>query len=298
MLILGAGLAGCIAGLMLPGATIIESGPNKTTHNALLRFKSLKISSAVGIPFKKVKVYKGIWHNDQSVPLTPRAIALYSRKVSDTIAYRSITNLDTVERYIAPQNFHELLKEQLADRIAYGQDFRDWYSGEAIISTLPLFVNADTFLDKKITAHQTKSAPIFVNRFTIPECDVYMTYYFTDPTTAVYRASITGDQLIIESTFKIAREDFNIVKRAFGLSGMTLEQTMYNREQALGKIVPMDEKLRRSIIVELTANCNLYSLGRFATWRNLLLDDVYDDINVIKRLVNSDLYSVIQEHTK
>jgi len=35
---------------------------------------------------------------------------------------------------------------------------------------------------------------------------------------------------------------------------------------------------------------NVYSLGRYATWRNILLDDVYHDINVIKQLMDSDGY--------
>ena len=194
MVIIGAGLAGCLAGLMIPNSTIIEPGPNKITHQALLRFRTPNIGNAVGIQFEKVKVYKGIWHNDESVPLTPRAIALYSRKVSDTISYRSITNLDTAERYIAPANFHNMLKDQLNGRIKYDVDI-NMEDQFACISTLPIFINAKALgVDVK---SETTHTSIFVNKFIVPDCNVHMTYYFTDPTTSVYRASLSGSQLII-----------------------------------------------------------------------------------------------------
>jgi len=296
MIIIGAGLAGCMAALLIPGSKIYELGPEKKTHQALLRFRSSQIGDALGIQFKEVKVYKGIWHNDQSVPLTPRAIALYSRKVSDTISYRSITNLDTVTRYIAPDDFHDMLKQQLNGRLRYNISPNAVIDGPAI-STLPIFVNAKKFLGMDIET-RTQHSSIYVTSFRVPDCDVYMTYYYTDPTTPVYRASITGNKLIIESTFPISIDDINTVKRSFGMSGLVLDKIEDNFEQKNGKIVPMDETTRREIVAQLTIKEGIYSLGRFATWRNLLMDDVYHDVSVIKRLMNQDVYSVLRENSK
>jgi hypothetical protein len=60
--------------------------------------------------------------------------------------------------------------------------------------------------------------------------------------------------------------------------------------QAYGKFVPIDEKLRKNLVLRLTTERGIYSLGRFATWRNLLLDDVVHDAAVIKALASSSEY--------
>jgi hypothetical protein len=41
-------------------------------------------------------------------------------------------------------------------------------------------------------------------------------------------------------------------------------------------------------LFRLTHERNIYSLGRFATWRNILLDDVVDDIAAIKKLLKAN----------
>lgn len=293
MNILGAGLAGCIAGAMNQNARILEAGPNKSTHKALLRFRSTDIGDAVGIPFKKVKVYKGIWHNDEPVALSPRYIALYSRKVSDTISYRSICNQDSVERWVAPIDFHDMLRDQMYNRIEYdiAVDWVDLKSMKRpIVSTLPINILArllESDIDFKIGE---KTNPIKVSRYEVPDCDAFMTYYFTDPTTRVYRASLDGGVLIIESMWDIDDNDFKVVARAFGLTGLRLKPIVENYPQHNGKIAPIDESMRREFILSATLDHKIYSLGRFATWRNLVLDDIYKDVLKIKQLMNKDNY--------
>lgn len=57
------------------------------------------------------------------------------------------------------------------------------------------------------------------------------------------------------------------------------------------KILPIDESVRREFIIWATEKHNIYSLGRFATWRpKVLLDDVINDINVIKTIAQSTNY--------
>lgn len=300
MIIIGAGMAGCLAGIMNKDAIILEAGPEKTNHQALLRFRSNKISEITGIPFKAVKVYKGIWHNDQSVPLTPRAIALYSRKVSDTISYRSITNLDTVKRYIAPDNFHELMIDQCRNRISFNnpvdKDIIDNQikSNGKIISTMPISALSE-MLDLPNVETDNHFDYIKVSKFRIPDCDIYMTFYYTDPTVGCYRASITGDILIIESMWDIGNGDIDIVMRSFGLSGLVPELMVVNHKQPMGKIIPIDEALRREFIFQATVRYGIYSLGRFALWKNILMDDVVHDIEQINKMINKDKYEHVKE---
>lgn len=294
MKILGAGLAGCLAGAMNPTAQILEPLSKKDTHKALLRFRTDRIGKELGIPFKEVKVYKGIWHNDKPVELSPRYISLYSRKVSDTIAYRSITKLEPSTRYVAPNNLHDILREMCHGRIEY--DVGEIIIGiepEDIISTLPISVNAN--MCNMIVDTSNVVSEIYVSQFEIPNCDVYMTYYYTDPTVHMYRASLTGSTLIIESMWPIEENDVKVAFRSFGLQGIVHHPILENHIQHNGKIVPLDEGLRKSIIYDMTIKYGLYSLGRFAIWKNILLDDVYDDILKIRSMIGKHKYDQYKE---
>ena len=53
---------------------------------------------------------------------------------------------------------------------------------------------------------------------------------------------------------------------------------------------PIDNKARKSFMLKLTLEHNIYSVGRFACWKNILLDDVYDDSFTIRAMINSDPY--------
>jgi hypothetical protein len=61
-------------------------------------------------------------------------------------------------------------------------------------------------------------------------------------------------------------------------------------DQKYGKIVDMDEKARQAILFHLTDKHNIFSLGRFATWRNILLDDVAADLPRIEKMMMASDY--------
>ena len=306
MIILGAGLSGTLAGALNKDADIFETRSNDTTHKAVLRFRSPEISEAIGIPFKKVKVYKYIWYEDMYIPLSPRMMNLYSYKVSDTFSARSIVNLETATRWIAPDDLLGILKEQCKGRIKYGIPLtRDFIKDcqqtlQPIISTVPLYVMAKLFeLYDGDMSH--KFNDIYINQFNIKNCDVYQTIYYPDPDLLIYRATISGDTLIIESTSTLAGKEgmsYQAVWKSFGLWESDTTQTLTNHLQHNGKIMPINEKIRRRLIYDLTVSHGIYSLGRFATWRHILMDDVYKDIHVIKSLINKDAYEHKLEDSK
>ena len=62
--------------------------------------------------------------------------------------------------------------------------------------------------------------------------------------------------------------------------------------QRFGKFVPMDTIKRKRMMLELTTNHGIYSLGRHATWRKLMLDDLPKDLEVIERLIKIDEYDI------
>lgn len=284
MEIIGAGLAGLIASNIFPRARIIEAqGRDKLEHKALLRFGSTAVADATGIEFRKVKVHKGVWHIDKFDAPSIQLANLYSKKVIGKLADRSIWNLDPAERYIAPEDFISMLIDNASGRIAWNTPFDLKAKDRITISTMPMPVLADALgLAVGGGFPKFEHKAIQVLRFKIHNADVFQTIYFTNPDNAVYRASITGDMLIVEAVEGAV--DTEEVLRAFGLAFMEID-LISSTGQKFGKIAPIDDAWRRNFILRASVDHGIYSAGRFACWRNILLDDVVHDLSVIKRLI-------------
>ena len=138
--IIGAGLSGLLAASQFPEARIYERWPRETikSHKALLRFRSDKIGRALGIPFKEVTVHKAIWSEGKFVQPNPKVCNQYSLKVAGTIEDRSIWNIDTCKRWIAPENLHDLLLKRFKDRI-------EWNWNDSMLGLLPIKNNKIIF---------------------------------------------------------------------------------------------------------------------------------------------------------
>lgn len=302
--ILGAGLSGLICGAMNGQATIYErSSPGTVGHRAVLRFRDEKIGRALGIPFRRVTVRKGVWSGGKEVPPSPRLANWYSMKVRGVIGDASIWKLDPSERYIAPYNLHSILAGICHGRIRWNHevdlnDLRAMAEEGPVISTLPLPVVTDILGEQVDEALKFRYWPIEVNRFLIPDCDVFQTIYFPDLEMPVYRATLTGNLLTIESTGPIDMDQTEEVTRAFGLRLEWLVPRTQKHKQSFGKIAPVPDGPRKALLLHLTQNWNIYSLGRFATWRNILLDDVFEDIAAIRRMMSQSRYDYQIERTK
>jgi hypothetical protein len=296
MNILGAGLAGLIAGNMFQRAQIFErSGADSVQHKAVLRFRSSAVGDAVGIEFRKVRVHKGLWSAGRDAQPSIQLANLYSQKVVGRLADRSIWNLDAVDRYIAPENFIKQLIERCESRITWNCPIEslDQIPKGTIISTVPMPVMAKMVGLEEAPAFNWE--PIQVRRWRIPNADVFQTVYFPDMDTTLYRASITGNLLIAEYMHELHEAYDEQLFEAFGLhtsNGIGIDST----KQRYGKIARLDdEHWRRWFIFTLTHQHGVFSLGRFATWRNILLDDVLKDVAVIKRLSNMAEYGVFRQ---
>lgn len=305
--IIGAGLAGLIAACEFKDASIREAGPVVAQHKALLRFRDESVSKLTGIPFRPVRVDKAVFYGGELHARTNMRMAnLYSQKVTGKIAGRSIWNLETATRYIAPPDLHAQLVERHQRRIHEEMPVdhisswdRDHYQH---INTAPLPVILKACgLPVPDVAFEKKA--IKVDRYTIPDCDVYQTIYFPENDLRVFRASITGDMLIVESVEdgnpfayrepNRENELDNIILPQFGLdywSGAL--EALESVDQQYGKIIELPREQRYAILHRLTSEFGVYSLGRFATWRNILLDDVVKDIGVVKRLMGASQYTL------
>jgi hypothetical protein len=301
-LIIGAGLSGLIAAHAWPRAQVNEAAPEpRVAHRAVLRFRSDAVARLTGIEFKRVQVRKGLWVDGSFQPPTIRWANLYAQKILGAerllSGERSIWRLDPVERYIAPDNFHEQLLEAVGDRVFFGApvDPLDVPRGETV-STAPLsWMAAATGAWSELP--EFHRAPIRVRRWRLRHADLYQTVYFPGFDTTVYRASITGNILIAEAATEITEYDEGSVAQAFGID-IDAAEPLGDIEQRYGKIEPIHDALRKAMLFELTHRFGIYSLGRFATWRNVLLDDVVNDIDMIKRLARSGAYTLHMEQTK
>lgn len=294
MIILGAGLSGLIAAAVNPQAKVFEaSSKDRQSHRAVLRFRTSAVGDAVGIPFRKIRVYKNISVDGKFYEPNIQLSNWYSHKVANGYFDRSIWKTEAVERYIAPEDFILRLIEQVGDRVEWETPVESLPDHHPIISTIPMNIMLKLAGVEVQEGVLFKFSPIRVQRFRVKGADVFQTIYFPAPSTSVYRASITGDLLIVESVddMQAMSSELTEVLDAFGLVDDDIEVIDKNHKQSYGKIAPIDEPFRRFVVETLSHKHGIYSLGRFATWRNILLDDVLQDLNVIKKMVNADSYT-------
>lgn len=292
--IIGAGLAGLCAAHAWRKATLFDAAPMPAQmHRAVLRFRTEDVSRLTGIEFRRVRVHKGIWtagrfHSTTTISMANR----YAQKVVGRLAgERSIWNLEPTDRFVAPENFYERLLESVGDRINWATPV-DFSTPIRAISTAPL---PQTLGQLKIPHHCAFSrAPISIVRMRVLGADVFQTVYFPDDDCPMYRASVTGSLLTLEAVAGVEVKHWLpratvLVERAFGISD---PQFLDAGDQKFGKIVPIPDIDRKALLFELTHKHNIFSLGRFATWRNVLLDDIATDIPVIQRLLSASAYEL------
>ena len=303
MRIIGAGLAGLLAGAMLRHkvTNIYEAQPGlPNNHSAVLRFRSPVVGEVLNIPFKKVMALKATqpWQN-------PIADALaYSAKTNGGYALRSILSADgkVSERYIAPGDLIAQMAQAQQAEIKFDQLIDDGIIAMAgpespVISTIPMPALMNILGWERSSEFRSRRGLNIVG--TVAGAEAYCSLYVPDPLLPFSRVSLTGDQLIVECSQEFldevdaapemdrphkVREALLAALHLMGLDGVELSYEAIPQKYA--KILPIDEDERRAFIMWASSTYNIWSLGRFATWRpGLLLDDVVKDVRVIQRLI-------------
>lgn len=288
MIIYGAGLAGLLAGHSLRrfSPTIREAQPNlPNNHAALLRFRSDAASRVANIPFKKVWVQKGLVSPGNTGEILTEANLkfsnMYSIKVTGEARLRSIVNLEPVERYIAPPDFIAQMAKSL--KIEFGCPMT---IASDCISTIPMPTLMDIVNWEKpnFKFNTIWSVTCDIEQ---PTCELYQTLYYPDLYVPYYRVSITGNHLIIEYNQKPDTPEHDIDKVLgdfFSYKPKRICSEFDVKEQKYGKLLPIENKARKEFILAMTDLYGIYSLGRFATWRQILLDDVVKDVHIIENM--------------
>jgi hypothetical protein len=307
LIIIGAGMAGLLAGNILrrtPLQIVEKQASLPNNHHAVLRFRTTKVSEQVHVPFRQVTVFKGI---DEHDPI--KAAMRYAYKVTGNYEVRSLINLEPAQRYIAPPDLIEQMAIGLD--IAYGVDGLCYCSPEKreemkmspIISTLPMPMLMDAL------EYPSDERPDFtysagsVIKARIRNCDMFATRYYTQEDSPLYRASITGDNLILEYVGPIIddnpMEDLDEIASDFGIWPEDVYDVSKLKVSKYGKLAALsesDKALARQFMFWASTNWNVFSLGRFAKWQaGLLMDDVVQDVMKIEKWINSSLYELKKE---
>jgi hypothetical protein len=226
----------------------------------------------------------------------------YSLKVTGAVVERSVLDLAPVDRWIAPDTFLRDLARgvtiQHAEPLVKADLLGRSKNSVPVLSTIPMpalmkLVGWPTVPDFRFVRIGSLTVTL-----TEPNVDVFQTIYYPWHA-AYYRASLTSNRLIIEF---IDIDDAGLgdwpapharfiteVAEDFGLDpdGIEWEGAPRYQVQQYGKLLPIPERERRAFILAMTDEYGLYSVGRFATWRQLLLDDVVEDVRVVEAMIGA-----------
>lgn len=304
--IIGAGMAGLLAANMLPHHRPVVYEKQKelpNNHTAVLRFRTSIVGDVLGIEFKKVTMIKDVigWLN----PVAD-AMAYADKNGGRLRSDRSvIAGRVEAERYIAPPD----LIARMADRVEvmYDWDFvgslGNTVLGKSVgpcISTVPM-PTLMRLLEYPITPEElgfTYRDGVNISA-RVTDCDAYVSLYFPSPRIAFSRVSITGDNLIIEGDKTLTLpQGIDGAAQYLGIKRSRVFDPVLH-EQRYSKINPINDRARKAFMFWATTEHNIYSLGRYATWRpGLLLDDLVNDVRVIDRFIRSGDRYALKQHSE
>lgn len=309
IVIIGAGVAGLIAAGAFSRDKENEicildpkGAPLLSDHKALMRLRDDNIKNYLNCKLKKITVQKAVYHNGKLYTV-PNILLnnLYSLKVYSSLGDRSLSTLGSVDRYLIKEIDIEQIKmlinketvSSVKDFIVHtnasGTELVGEYQYDCCISTIPMPTILQLVDCEKLDYARKINFAFSEIHVLTAELDfdstVNQTIYFTHQSPNVpYRATIEGRKFIVESISPISRIGMNECTVAFGISHSSLTN-VNEYVQPMGKIMPIDDFVRRRVMVDLTHNYKIYSFGRFSTWRPLRIDQIFDDLEKIRMLI-------------
>ena len=200
-----------------------------------------------------------------------------------------------------PSNFIDLMAQGL--NIEYGKSLNHMRCLEAkhsdpfpIISTIPMPIIMKIVGWKNIPEFKYKTIWSQKTIIKKPEVMINQTIYYPDPFVDFYRISITNNIVTteyIKEPHNAGPDIMGALRDDFGIEAKELSPIIMS-EMKYGKLLPIDEKIRKEFILYLTQKYNIFSIGRFSTWRQILLDDIVKDIKIVEGLLGDSYKTKLQ----
>jgi hypothetical protein len=300
-LIVGAGSAGVIAESFFRkrgfDTVIIEREGAKTflqNHHAIMRLRDRRITEHISCSLEEIEVEKAVFHEGKLYDKPNMLLNnLYSLKVYNEIGKRSLSSLGKVKRFLLDTSkiFSSNVEprtgtlKEIKNKTAFLEDGSS-IGYDICISTIPMpSILSITGIK---TVEKFEYLPIIVQTYELNiNSTVHQTIYFTEPGLCwPYRVSLERKKMIFESMDDFGEDEWNYCLSAFGLDFSHVD-FLFKKDQKYGKIITINEQERRVLMAVLTNKHSIYSLGRYATWRPLRIDHLFDDLEKIWLLVRA-----------
>lgn len=300
IVIIGSGISGLIMYRLISSLNpkIYDAKKIKTAlqnHQTLLRIRDPELSSILGCDLKEIKVDKNIYYRfDITNKCNIKINNLYSLKVCGELNNKSIQNTDTCKRYLI-ENFNLIEQKINSSYELFNIKDKELFfrtdkgikkvKYDYCISTIPLPILLNIINYKIESKFEHKAIYTLKCKLNI-KSNVYQTIYIPEFRYPVYRASLHGDTLIMESLLPINDKCKEFCLDLFGLNNNFLKQEKEYYSE-FGKLISIDDEERLATICMLTNEYNIFSLGRFAIWKSIRIDNVIKDAKQIKKMILS-----------
>jgi len=296
IVIIGAGIAGSMAAGAFSSYNPIvidaTSGPKK--HTAVMRLRDPNVGKLLGVPLEEIIVQKGIYCEDNIL----KANNQYSLKLYRELGKRSLLELGDVKRYLIKNNFTprwihldrkviEIKPGWVTAQNLKEEKFK--LACDICISTIPMpqMLKILKISFEKSWGDYFKYEPVFVYRSKLKvKSSIHQTLYIPNIACSPYRMTIEGEDIIVESSSAADEEGFlnMLIENGFGVKKDQLYDWTVHKMQ-YGKIISIDDDVRRYLIMKLTKDYNIYSLGRHAIWKSIRTDHLLKDIDKIAHMI-------------
>ena len=316
-LIIGAGLSGLMMGALLKrNFKIIDGapGPRLDVHAPFYLHAPLEWLPTT---WKQVDVHHNVWDGNgfHRAP-TIRMMNDYSRKITGKIIDTSLKFMDGSVKsgYIPSNNLPGQVLNDLYDEVkansswgvkvigidpkrrevtaevmghAVGEVHQ--YRYKNLISTIPLPLLLS--LTSRAFDCNFRSDPIFTSVWSIPETeatDAFQIIYITDPAEPIYRASLMGRSIILESMRDLSgtvNHQGIIINKLWGIKDGNFKA---QGEIRPGKFHPIEKTFRKVMIGKLTSETGIFCLGRYAVWDYKRIDHVSEDAHTILKIIKGN----------
>ena len=269
------------------------TGKLENSHRSILRCRDPKMLNELKIPYEEIKISKGIIYNNQFLTeCNLKLNNIYSQKVNKGVVRgKSILNIKDDIRYQPSGDMFELLTKG----IEYNENV-NWkdiiHSNKLIASCLDINQVMKELNINNIYEYGKHFKIWIVTVDILEDIGIYQTLYYlgSEP---YYRVSLEMRKLTVEfiqDPFEFDMNDLEKILLDFGINAKIDRSSIILSGMEYGKMVNMQDNLRKGVIGYLTEKYNIFSFGRKGLWKSILLEDVYEDLLKMKTLIDNKIH--------